>query len=232
MLYTFPLASDEPQPTSSSRIICIEGPSAAGKTTLAAELARAAGAMVVPELDAAEAPPVPESTPWFVQRSAAQWGRARALAARASLVVLDGDPFKGLWYNWVYAAEGWPGVDVLAPLYRAQLARSTLAFPDLYVVLGATESQLRERRAGDPARTRRNFEQHLRLVAPQRRYFAALAAVDPVRVLPLDTSAPDTMVGTVLAALGRLPAGPPDSDRLLHHMTTWVGTHTPAGQSS
>ena len=198
-----------------------------GKTTLAAALARETGAAVVPEPDAAGAPPIPESAAWFLERHAAQWQRARALTATAPLVVIDGDPFKGLWFNWVYAEAGWPGVDVLEPLYRAHLARGTLACPDLYVVLGATEAQLRERRAGDLTRTRRNFDRHLRLVAPQQRYFTALKAADPARVLLLDASARAALPGAVREALAHLPAGAPDSARLLAHMAAYVATHEP-----
>jgi hypothetical protein len=210
-----------------SPIICLEGPSAVGKTTLAAELAREAGAAVIPELDAGAAPPIPESAAWFVDAHAAQWQRARALAARAPLVVIDCDPFKGLWFNWVFAADGWPGIDAQAPLHRAHLERGTLAFPDLYVVLQATEAQLRARRAGDPTRTRRNHELHLRLAAPQRRYFQALQEADPPRVLLLDTSDRATLVETVLSAVERLPSDPPDSIRLFTRMADWVATHAP-----
>ena len=46
-------------PTSyaSTLVVCIEGPSAVGKSTLAAALARDCGAAFVPELDASAAPP-------------------------------------------------------------------------------------------------------------------------------------------------------------------------------
>jgi hypothetical protein len=104
-------------------ILCVEGASAAGKTTLADALAREAGATNVPELDATGAPPVAESAAWYVERHVEQWQRARAAAAVAPLVVLDGDPFKGLWYNWVFGDAGWPGVDVVAPLYQRHVAR-------------------------------------------------------------------------------------------------------------
>jgi thymidylate kinase len=207
---------------SRARIICLEGLTAVGKTTLAAELARTAGAAVVPELDASGAPPVPESAAWFVDRHAEQWRRARALAERAPLVVVDCDPFKGLWYNQVFADQGWPDVRAQAPLYRAHVTRGTLAFPDLYVVLVATEAQLRARRAGDATRSRRNFEAHLRLTVPHRHYYQTLRAADPARVLLLDTTDRDTLAGTVLAAVERLPAVPPDSARLFEHMVRWV----------
>lgn len=207
-----------------ARVVCIEGPSAVGKTTLAAALGREAGGAVVPELAAGAAAPPGESAAWFVERHAAAWRHARMLAATAPLVVLDGDPLKGLWYNPVYAASGWPGVEVVAPLYRAHVAAGTLAFPDLYVLLGATEPQLRARRAADvPARARHNFETHLRLVAPQRRWFAALRAAGPGRVLMLDTSGRrDALVAEVLAAVAALPRDEQDALPLFDRMAAWA----------
>jgi len=217
-----PSAAAGPRDGSRAPIICLEGLTAVGKTTLAAELARTAGAAVVPELDASGAPPIPESAAWFVDRHAEQWQHARTLAERAPLVVVDCDPFKGLWYNQVFADQGWPDVRAQAPLYRAHVLRGTLAVPDLYVVLTATEAQLRARRAGDATRSRRNFEAHLRLTIPHRHYYQTLQAADPARVLLLDSSARDTLADTVLAAVERLPAAAPDSARLFEHMVRWV----------
>lgn len=212
------------------RIACLEGPSAVGKTTLAAALAQEASAVVVPELDAGGAPPPPDSARWFAERTAERWSRAASAAARAPLVVLDGDPLKGLWYNWIFASEGWPGVDVVGPLLRERVERGELALPDLYVVLAAPEAGLRARRADDAGRARRNFETHLRLVAPQRRWFAALGEVAPSRVLWLDTTEERMrrrLPGMVLAALERLPDAPPDSRHLLEHMIAWTASHVP-----
>ena len=210
-------------------VVCLEGPSAVGKTTLASALAAECGAAVVFELDAAGAPPAHAAAAWFVDRHAAQWrlARERAAAARAPFAVLDGDPFKGLWYNWMHADQGWEGVDVVAPLYRAHVERGALAFPDLYVALDATEAQLRDRRAHDPTRTRRNHELHLRPLPARRRYFAALRDAAPERVVALDTTDRSALVPQVLDALRRLPPGPPDSLRWLERMAAWVRTHAP-----
>jgi thymidylate kinase len=205
-------------------IVCIEGPSAVGKTTLTAALAEATGAAVVPELDAGAAPPIAESAVWFVDHHASLWRRARALAADAPLVVLDGDPFKGLWYNRVYAADGWPGVDAVAPLYRARIREGALAFPDLYVALEADEATLRARRSGDATRRRRGFEKHLALVEPLRRWFAALAGHAPALVLRLETAgrSPDELAAAVRDALERADGHAVDSLQLLDRMTEWV----------
>lgn len=209
-------------------VVCAEGPSAVGKTTLVTALARAAGAAAVPELDARGAPSVAEapaaSAAWFVEAHAASWRRARALAADAPFAVLDGDPFKGLWYGPTFPDAGWPGLDVVGPLHEAAIASGALAFPDLYVALDATEARLRARRAGDATRTRRGFEEHLRLVDPLRRWFAALAVVAPGRVLRVDTTDrdPDALVDVVLARVASLPPDPPDAPQLLARMLTWA----------
>ena len=208
------------------RVVCLEGPSAVGKSTLAAALARECGAAVVPELDASGAPAVGSSAAWFVERHAAQWRLARGLAAAAPFAVLDGDPFKGLWYNWVYAGEGWEGVEAVAPLYRAQIETGGLAFPDLYVALTASEAELRRRRAGDVTRSRRNFEKHLQLAGPLLRYFGELRRAAPARVALIETRGREGLVGRVAEALERIPHGPPDSVKLLDHMAGWLSSRS------
>jgi hypothetical protein len=207
------------------RILCLEGPSAVGKTTLAAALARACGAEIVAELSAGP-PPIHAAAQWFLEQDqdVALWNRARALARRAPFVILDGDPFKGLWYNWIYAADGWPSVEATAALYRERVRQGTLAFPDLYVLLQATEAQLRQRRAGDPTRTRRNFEKHLALIEPQRRYFAAVNDAAPGRVLFLETADQDTLVPAVRDAVTALGSSDMDDSLLLERLIDWVLT--------
>lgn len=102
--------------------ICLEGPSAVGKTTLAAALTRECGAAVVP-CRQSQSPP-----PWFMDRHAALWQEVRTGASDSFFAVMDGDPIKGLWYNWIFSADGWPGLEIVTPLYRSHLERGTIAF--------------------------------------------------------------------------------------------------------
>ena len=145
----------------------------------------------------------------------------------APLVVMDCDNMKGLWYNWMHAAEGWPGIDVVEPLYRERMERGVLDFPDVYIYLDATESELRQRRADDRSRQRRAFEKHVRTLDAQRRYFAALDAVDPGRVVFVDTA--DR--GSVTDRFGELRRGPrsnaADSLELLAGISRWLRENAP-----
>jgi hypothetical protein len=208
-------------------IVCIEGPSAVGKTTLAHALAAPHGAVVVPELDATGAPPIESAAEWFLDRHVEKWRLALDLRATAPLVVLDGDPFKGLWYNWMHAEAGWAGIEVTGPLYRDRVRRGELSFPDLYVYLDASEAQLRARKEGDAARRRGGFEGNVRKVEPQRRYFTAMRAAAPDRVAILDTDVRDSLARRVVGLVAALPPHRLPAEPLLEAMIEWVGRHAP-----
>lgn len=213
------------------RILCLEGPSAVGKTTLASELARAfGGAEIVAELSSGQGPNE-DTARWFMEQHVARWHRAHALASHAPFVILDGDPFKGLWYNWIYTANGWPSVEATAEAYREHIRRGTLAFPDLYVLLHATETQLRLRRSSDPTRTRRNFEKHLALIGPQRRYFETMNEASPGRVLFLETTDRDTLIFAINDAITALGSDRIDNVQLLETLVVWLHSQdTPVPQ--
>ena len=204
-----------------SPIICVEGPCAVGKTTLAAALARSAGVSMIEEVSGPPPIGVPQEL-WFVGKHVETWRHAARLAARDPLVVLDGDPFKGLWYDWVFAPDPRTAVAKAAELYMVELHHGALGVPDLYVALNATEEQLRKRRMGDVTRSRRSFEKHLRLVRPLQRYFTELATIVPAHVLRLETADRDPLLSKVLEAIPRLPETPPSGSTILNHMAAWL----------
>ncbi len=160
-------------------IICLEGPSAVGKTATASALAVTEGAHVIPEVNLLFERPMNEAPEWYFERQAERWALAAEASRNYRLVILDGDPFQPLWYNWAYGFVGWQGLDFMDAFYRPRLAQGEINFPDLYVVFGASEEVLRERKDADRTRQRRGFEAHRRFIEPQRRYFAAMQRLSP-----------------------------------------------------
>jgi thymidylate kinase len=206
-------------------ILALEGPPAVGKTTLSRALAEQFGAMVIPELDASGAPSPRDAEPWFTDRHAAAWQQAERDAAQAPLVVMDGDPWKGLWYNWLHADEGWPGIDVVAPLCAAAIDHGRLALPDLWIILDADVDTLRARRAGDPTRRRRNHDRHLTRLPMFSRYMHALAAIAPSRVVHLSTHNRAMLPSQVMEQVAMLPPAPPtmrESHDVLTAIADWL----------
>jgi hypothetical protein len=202
-------------------ILVLEGPSAVGKTTLAGRLADVHALALIPELEPGAPPRDADAAAWFVGRHLARWRLAEE-AAESRHVVVDGDPFKGLWYGWVYESMGHPGPLVAAAHYRAALLQGRVRFPDVCVVLGATADTLAHRRDMDLSRRRRNFELHLQLIGPQRRYFAAMNAVDPGRAVFLDASDPQRLFESAAALLGMSRTAAVDDITLFDAMLDWL----------
>ena len=202
-------------------IVCLEGPSAVGKSTTASALA-ASGGVAIAEANVLFARPADEAPDWYLERQVERW----AIAARApGLAILDGDPFQPLWYNWTYGFAR-QSLDELAAFYRPRLADREIGWPHLYFVLGAGVDALRERKAGDSARPRRGFEMHLRFVEPQRRYFEAMRRFSPDRVRFVDASDVAETVKIVSAALpeARAEARPVE---LFDQMIRWLRDSRP-----
>jgi hypothetical protein len=181
-------------------ILCFEGPSAVGKSATASEFAAAVGAYVIAEVNALWKRPEDEPSEWYLERQVDRYALAVKQVRRHPLVVLNGDPFQPLWYNWAYDFVGWLGLDFLEAFYRPRLLSGDIGFPDLYVVFTADVEMLRQRKEADRTRQRRGFETHLRFIEPQRRYFEAMQRFSPERVRFLDSQGIGENVQAVAAA--------------------------------
>ncbi len=151
-------------------IICFEGPSAIGKTTLSYAFANEY--YIVSEVNQLYNRKEENSRHWYVEM---QSERFKKCLASDKPTILDGDIFQPIWYNWIfnYPAEFLAKAQT-QEYYMRKILHGQLRFPDLYVVFSASQEQLSKRREADPTRTRRNFVKHLRMIKPQRKYFQFL----------------------------------------------------------
>jgi thymidylate kinase len=204
-------------------IICFEGASAVGKTTTAKSFNSQFGAPFVPEVIQLFKRPDNEPPEWYFERQADRWTLACRQSRTHKLVILDGDPFQPLWYNWAYNYEGWQDLDFSARFYRAAIQNKTIDFPDLYFVFGSDETELRKRKVNDSTRSRRGFEAHLKMIEPQRRYFQAMRAFSPRRVVFLEAETIETNLEFIRARLPVLSGeSEEDSEVLLNQMVGWL----------
>jgi hypothetical protein len=214
-------------------VICLEGPSAVGKSTSAVALAERLRGAVIPEANALFARPSDASATWYFERQADRWVMAQEHLQAGRMAVLDGDPFQPLWYNWAYDFVDWQPLGITAAFYREQIEAGHIAFPYRYFLLSADEATLRSRRDGDRAATGRRrggFERHLQFVEPQRRYFQAMKGLcdDRVEFLPESTFA-KTLEGIVRSVMERPPTSTEGSAlALFEEMVRWLERNSPA----
>lgn len=182
-------------------VLCIEGPSAAGKSTLAVALAEALGGVVIREVNELFERPAVEPEDWCLNRQIERWHQATAASEAGRVAILDGDVFQPLWYGWAYGFQTYQPLESLARFYRREIGQGRIAFPERYLILQCSREALRHRRDGDATRRRRNFEAHLEFVMPQRRYFEALAEIDLSRVVWVPEGSIDATSELALDAL-------------------------------
>jgi hypothetical protein len=165
-------------------IVVVEGPSAAGKSTCAANLAPAASR--VPEAVGLGPPGGSNQViaEFWTDANAKRWSAALGAEAETGVAVCDTDPLK-LHYDFCLMRIGILGLDrvradVLAA--REAMARRQLGVADLVLCEIPEPDVLEERRRSDPVRSRRRFDLHRRLAEPLHEWYAALADLDPDRV--------------------------------------------------
>ena len=163
-------------------LIVIEGISAAGKTTRAAQYAPA----VVPEL-VCPAPSGDDAAvgEYWSDRHAERWQAGLALEQTHGTACFDTDPLK-IHYAWCLWQTGHgTRATWLATVQatRARLLRREIGFADVIVLLEPDERQVREQQRQDTRRRRGNFAVNVQLQAPLRHWYSLLESLAPRRVV-------------------------------------------------
>ncbi|EZH75868.1 hypothetical protein ATO12_03500 [Aquimarina atlantica] len=159
-------------------IVCFEGPSAIGKTQLSKQLNKTS--VIIPEVNVLFKGEEKKDTFWYYKK---QIERYQLSLESDEMSILDGDIFQPLWYNWIYCypAEFYSKEETHAFFLKA-IRENRICFPDLYILFETTVNKLKERKKNDLTRSRRNFEKHLKMIQPQRKYFAFLKEKTDINV--------------------------------------------------
>ena len=163
-------------------VICFEGPSGIGKTTMCNLLSGKFN--VVPEVNLLFKRRDKEPKFWYYER---QLDRYQLCKKSKSISILDGDIFQPIWYNWVcnYPAN-FASKKETHDFYKNKLSEGKIAFPDLYIIFYCNEKELRFRKENDKTRKRRNFEKHLKIIEPLKEYYRFLDRETDLEVAFID----------------------------------------------
>ncbi|MEN2768224.1 AAA family ATPase [Ornithinibacillus xuwenensis] len=208
-------------------IICLEGASAVGKTTTSNELARMKNTYIVPEVNLLFERPKFETNTWYLERQVDRWKIAQEKQSKYDLVILDGDIFQPLSYNWCFDFKIYEqSLDIIYEFYREEIIKKKLMFPDKYFYLYTSINNLTNRKENDRTRKRRNFESHLDIIEPHQRYYEALYKFEPQFVQLIDAK---NIEDNARVIKDNLPSSTPyrDSEELLDSIKNWLMKNKP-----
>ncbi|GGE59472.1 chloramphenicol acetyltransferase [Priestia taiwanensis] len=203
-------------------IICLEGASAVGKTTTCTTIANIGNTYVVPEVNLLFERPKNMSKTWYLERQVERWKIAKRKLCEYDFVILDGDIFQPLCYNWCFHFEIFnQSLTFLHEFYESEIKVGNILFPDKYFYLHTSTDNIRSRKENDQTRQRGNFEKHIRIIEPHQRYYEVLNQFVPHIVQLVEAS---NMEHNVKVIMDNVPLEPlcKDSEGLLNHITDWL----------
>ena len=159
-------------------IIAFEGASAVGKSTTCRELEKNYGAYIIPEVNLLLEKKKNEHRTWYFEKQVERWKIAMQKSEQYKLIILDGDIYQPLSYNWCFHFEIFDQpLSLIENFYKEKLINREIGFPDQYFYLYTNDEELRKRKEFDETKRRRNFEKHLHISKSFQRYYENLNTV-------------------------------------------------------
>ena len=201
-------------------VICFEGPSGIGKTTMSNALS--ADYNIVPEVNLLFDRTGEEPKQWYLERQVERYGICKAANAPS---ILDGDIFQPIWYNWVCNyPQAFLSKSETHSFYRDRLAEGTIKFPDLYIIFHVDEKELWIRKENDTTRRRRNFEKHLKIIEPLKEYYRFLDQETDIEMKFIHYTDLDKAKNEVLSAIENVSCSNIDGVRAFDQIEDWINT--------
>jgi hypothetical protein len=121
---------------------------------------------------------------YWASENARRWSTARDISDRYGWVVCDTDPFKLHW-SWTLWVKGLSSLEYwqrCREVTRQAFEDGRLGLPDLVFFADLDAQTLRRQKAADLTRTRRRHEMHVSIAPALKRWYSAMAKLDPTRV--------------------------------------------------
>lgn len=203
-------------------IICLEGASAVGKTTTSNQIARTTNTYIVPEVNHLFKRPERETKTWYLERQVERLQIAEEKHIEYDLVIIDGDIFQPLSYNWCFDFKIFnQSLDFIYEFYLKEINAGRIKFPDKYFYLYTNKSNLRYRKENDKTRRRGNFEKHLEIFELHQRYYEALNKFAPQFVHLMEAKNVEENTRVIIDDLPQSSVCR-NSEELLNSITNWL----------
>ncbi len=206
-------------------LICLEGASAVGKTSTGNEFAKRTNTYIIPEVNILFERPKEESKTWYLERQVERWMIAQEKLQKYDTVILDGDIFQPISYNWCFDFKIFnQSLDFIYQFYFEEIKEGRIGFPNKYFYLYTNEENIRYRKENDSTRKRGNFENHIKIIEPHKRYYKALNELAPNYVQLIDAK---SIKGNINTIAGNLPTSSliKDSEKLLDKVNNWLSNN-------
>ncbi len=199
-------------------IVCFEGPSGIGKTTMGELLSDDFN--IVPEVNLLFKRTGNEPKFWYCEK---QVERYEICKKSSKSSILDGDIFQPIWYNWVC---NYPPVflskEETHNFYRTCLDEERIAFPDLYIIFETDVEELWIRKERDKKRQRRNFEKHLKIIEPLKEYYKFLDQKTDLEVRFIEYTNIETTKEKVLSTIKKNNKKSIDDLKVFGQIEDWI----------
>ncbi|MEM6297614.1 MAG: chloramphenicol acetyltransferase [Bacteroidota bacterium] len=204
-------------------IICFEGPSGIGKTTMSNLLSERYAA--VPEVNLLFERSENEPKYWYYEK---QLERYELCTSSGKSSILDGDIFQPIWYNWVCGyPSNFVGKEETHAFYAEKIKADKIKFPDLYVIFNVEEKELRARKERDKTRRRRNFEKHLKIIEPLKSYYRFLDKETPIEMRFIYFDSLENTKTEVLQVLDSAKKNEINDLKVFNQIKEWIDKNQP-----
>lgn len=187
-------------------IICFEGAPAVGKSTIANKILEDGKHLIIPEVNNLFGKENRISNEWYYERQIERWSIATYRNTDKKPVILDGDVFQPIWFQWIYPNFISGDFNQIVEFYREKIRVGEIEFPDVYVLLHLDDDERVKREISRSKilgktnqQIRNKVNRYKDLAEAQRKYFNELERIAPGLVIRIETSSISSSVEKVLS---------------------------------